>query len=79
MQINHGDFFEALGYAPKYYDPGTKQFEQEEIVDEINDIIQQWKKKYPKLNFDTRSLKFDKLVNFNHSFTTEITHLNFET
>lgn len=78
MRVNHPEFFSALGYR-KYYDPASNQFEQDRIIEKIKSIQEQWKEKYPLLNFNTANLKFDNLVNFDHSFTVEMEALNTET
>lgn len=78
MQVNYADYFEALGFTTKYYDAATNKFDDEAIVERIEDIISPWKAKYPKLVFKTDSLKYDNLVNFNNSFSTEIASLNFD-
>jgi hypothetical protein len=78
MQINYADYFLALGFKTIYYNEPTNEFEQEDIRDYIEETIEKWKPKYPSLNFKTRKLKFDTLVNFNESFLEEITELNFD-
>ena len=78
MRVNHGDYFKALGYKKTYYDVSSNQFASEDIMDEIKEIQVRWKEKYPLLDFKTQNLKFDNLVNFNHSFTVEMENLNTE-
>ena len=76
MKVNHADYFTALGYKKIYYDAGTNQFASEDIIEKIKEIQVRWKEKYPLLDFKTQNLKFDNLVNFNHSFTVEMENLN---
>jgi hypothetical protein len=78
MQVNCGDYFKALGFETGYYDAASNRFSDVDIKDRIDGVIAEWKVKYPKLEFRTGNLRFDNLVNFNNSFTTEITTLNFD-
>ncbi len=75
MQVNHSNFFKDLGFSPAYYDLVKSTFNTEAITDAIHSIIQSWKPKYPSLNFNTRKLKFDGLVQFNQSFVEEVSKL----
>ena len=76
MMVNYPDFFTALGYKQPYYDPQQNQFASQEITDKIKEIQERWKEKFPKMDFKTQNLRFDNLVNFNHTFTAEIELLN---
>jgi hypothetical protein len=78
MQVNYSDYFSALGFSQTLYDPQSNRFEQEEIEEEIETTIEIWKKKYLKLQFKTKNLRYDSLVSFNHTYTTEIGNLNFD-
>lgn len=78
MRVSHGDYFAALGFSRQLYDPATNRFDTEAIVEEIRNIQTRWKPKYPFLDFKTQNLKFDNLVNFCLSFTTEMEGLNTE-
>jgi len=78
MQINYGEYFGKLGFAEEFYNEERKEFDKDEIVDEINNIIEFWRLKYPRLDFDTEALKFESKLNFNYSFTRELTNLKFE-
>jgi hypothetical protein len=78
MQINHADYFAALGFTTSYYDAAATEFEQDNIRQRIEDIIAVWKHKYTKLEFKTNNLRYDTLVNFNTTFTAEISILNFD-
>jgi hypothetical protein len=75
MMVNYPDFFAALGYK-RYYDPLKNKFDSEEIIEKIRMIQGKWREKYPLLDFKTQNLRFDNLVNFDHSFTTEMELLN---
>jgi hypothetical protein len=79
MEVNYPSYFAALGFKEAYYEEEEGRFRQEEIEDTIESITRKWKNKYPRLSFNTNKLKFDNIVNFNHSFTTIISELNFET
>jgi hypothetical protein len=78
MQINYREYFEALGFTVPYYEDPANRFDPETIRQRIEEIVDAWKPKYPKLVFRMESLKFNNLVTFNSSFTTEITFLNFD-
>jgi hypothetical protein len=79
MMVNYPDYFKALGFRKQFYDGINGRFETETIINEITEIQNRWKDKYPMVNFRTANLKFDNLVNFNYSFTTEMETLNMET
>jgi hypothetical protein len=79
MRINYGEFFKDLGFPKMYYDPVTKEFDREKIEEKIHRIIERWRAKYPKLKMKAEKIKYDSLMNFNESFTTEIEFLNVET
>ncbi|THU41910.1 YbjN domain-containing protein [Niastella caeni] len=78
MQINYRAYFEALGFTVPYYDAAANRFDPEAIRERIEQIVETWKAKYPKLQFRMDTLKFNSLVAFNSSFSTEITFLNFD-
>jgi hypothetical protein len=78
MQINYSDYFAALGFKRNYYNEATNEFQQDDIKEYIDAVIDRWKSKYSLLNFKTRKLKFDTLVNFNQSFLEEVAALNFD-
>ncbi|OQP67465.1 hypothetical protein A3860_02755 [Niastella vici] len=78
FQINYRSYFEALGFTVPYYDQQGNQFNPETIRERIEEISETWKAKYPKLQFRMDTLKFNNLVTFNSSFSTEITFLNFD-
>ncbi len=77
MMINYSDYFTALGYT-RYYDSNKNQFASAGIIERIRKILTKWKDKYPLLEFKTQNLRFDNLVNFDLTFTTEIELLNTE-
>ena len=79
MMINHGEYFKELGFSSTYYDAQTRVFDTDMITDRIRQIIDEWKTKYPNLRMKYESIKYDSLVNFNVSFTSEIEHLNLDT
>ncbi|MBI5858274.1 MAG: hypothetical protein HZB42_11585 [Sphingobacteriales bacterium] len=76
IRVNYPEYFSALGYKIAYYDPKQNQFASQSIIDSIKEIQNRWKDKFPLLDFKTQNLKFDNLVNFNHTFTTELELLN---
>lgn len=78
MQVNNRDYFEALGFSVPYYDAANSRFDIEAINERINDIINAWKAKYPKLAFRTDTLKYTNQLAFNTSFAAEVALLNFD-
>jgi hypothetical protein len=78
MDVNHGDFFEAVGHSPRLYDPKNSQFEKELIIEELKATEQQWKQRYPRLFFNTEELNFSNLLKFNQSFLNVVAALNFD-
>lgn len=78
MQVNYAEYFLALGFKESFYDFSKNKFETRDILEKIYSIVSGWKKKYPKLEIKTQNIKFDSLVNFNHSFTAELELLNFD-
>lgn len=78
MRINYSDYFEALGFPRKYYDLSTGRFDTEAITARILEITEAWKAKFPALVFRTENLRYDNMMEFNHSFTNEIEFLNLE-
>jgi hypothetical protein len=76
MMVNYPEYFVETGYKIAWYDPKVNQFASADIIARIKEIQEKWKDKYPFLDFKTQNLKFDNLVNFNYSFTTEMELLN---
>jgi len=79
MVVNYGEYFRALGFNAGYYDPVSKQFDDDRIADQVRQVINNWKTKYPNLKMKLENIKYDSLLNFNVSFTTEIEYLNLDT
>ncbi len=78
MRINYPDYFIALGFNTIYYDAGRKVFNANLVIEKIKSIQEQWRTRYPKMDFKVNNLRFDSLLNFNHSFSTEIEFLNMD-
>jgi len=78
MQINYRGYFEKLGFTVPYYDAAAGRFDTDAIRERIEEITEEWKQKYPKLQFRMEMLKFTDLVTFNSTFSTEIAVLNFD-
>jgi hypothetical protein len=77
-QVNYPDYFSDLGFTNLYSNKTANSFETKKITERINAIIAKWQPKYPKLAFKTDTLKFDTIINFNHTFTSELEFLNFD-
>lgn len=78
MRVNYADYFKSLGFADMYYEADKNKFNDRAITEKINSIVTAWRKKYPLLDLKIQNLRFDSLLGFNHSFTTEIELLNFD-
>jgi hypothetical protein len=78
IQVNYNDYFLALGFKEVYYDLSKNTFNQDAIINKIRAIKDKWKGKYPNADFKIQNLRFDNLVNFNQTFTTEMEFLNME-
>jgi len=79
MMVNYGDYFRALGFLADYYDPEANRFDTDKIMDRVRQITNTWKPKYPNLKLKLENIKYDSILNFNVSFTTEIEYLNLDT
>ena len=79
MMINYPDYFEALGFKIPFYNKENNTLNQEAILQAIEGILSKWRAKYPELKMKTDKLKFENLMVFNQSYTTEIEFLNLET
>jgi len=79
MMVNYPDYFRDLGFKMLYYDPEKNEFNKDAIIETIKSIQEHWKSKYPELEMKTDKLKFDNMMVFNQTFTSEIEFLNFET
>ena len=79
MLVNYGEYFQALGFNADYYNLETKQFDADKIAGRVRAIVDTWKSKYPNLKMKLENIKYDSMVSFNVSFTTEVEFLNLDT
>jgi len=77
MNVLYPDFFAALGFKV-YYNATTWQFDKEAVIERIRAIQTKWKDKYPNLDLKTQNLRFDNMVNFAFTYTTEMEYLNMD-
>jgi hypothetical protein len=77
--INYPDYFEELDFKIPFYNKENNTLNQEAILQAIETILANWRSKYPELKMKTDKLKFENLMVFNQSYTTEIEFLNLET
>jgi hypothetical protein len=77
MNVLYPDYFAALGFKT-YYNTATGQFDKEGIIDRIKSVQNAWHNKYPHIDMKTQNLKFDNLVNFAFTYTTEMEYLNLD-
>lgn len=78
MQVNYPVYFESLGYRRRLYDPASNKFEPDMIAGRIRQIQNQWKSKYPFMNFNTDQLSYAGLFKFNQSFINQVALLNLD-
>ncbi len=78
LRVLIADYFTALGFKEELYNSSTQQFNKELIVQKIQAVMNQWREKYPMINFKTDNLKYDSLLAFTHSFTSETEFVNTE-
>lgn len=76
MQVNYPEYFKALGYTQPLYMPVANKFEQDVIAGRVRQIQNQWRQKYPLMNFNTDQIAYNSLLRFNQSFTNQIELLN---
>lgn len=78
MEVNYPSFFNAIGFRDRLYDPASSQFENSEIEEGIEKIIQEWMEKYPNLMWRSSNMRYDNIISFNQSFLSEVQQLNFD-
>lgn len=78
MMVNYPDYFASLGYTNNYYNAEKNEFNVPSITEKIKEIQTKWKDKYPNMDFKAQNLRFDNLMTFDYSFTTEMEFLNME-
>lgn len=79
MMVNYQDYFKELGFNKEYFNAEKNELNQQAIVEKVQSIEASWKEKYPNFSLKTDKLKFENIVSFNQSFTTEVEYLNLET
>lgn len=79
MMVNYGAFFDELGFKTAYYDGKSDTFNKDAITAAVEAIEQRWQPKYPELKIKADKLRFDSILAFNQTFTTEVEYLNLET
>lgn len=79
MQVNYPEYFNTLGYGQELYKLEANHFERKVIAARIRQIQHQWKEKYPHFHFKTNQLIYDSLLQFNHSFASQLERLNMDT
>lgn len=75
-QIVEADYFKNLGYTLDYYNIDKKGFDKKAIKRAINDIVDNNKDLYGRMNPDKSILKFDSLPNFAKSFLIMVRNLD---
>jgi len=78
MQVNHSVYFRDLGFSNTLYDIEQNDFNRSAIEEETEAIIERWQSKYPGMAWKKQNVKYDSLLNFNHSFLSEVQGLNME-
>lgn len=75
-RITESEYFEQLGFKPKYYDWTTNKFDKKAIKKAIEQIRLHNQVQYPKCSPNTSKLRFDSLVQFSRSFLVLVKELN---
>lgn len=78
MMVNYSSFFKELGFTDELYNAQTNEFNTALIHEKINNIMESWRTKYPQINFKTENLRYDSLLSFTHSFSSEVEFVNTE-
>ncbi len=76
MQVNHNDYYKAMGHEEQLYDRATKQFNNDDIIEKIEDITEKNKKRYPHLVINAKAINFASLQAFNQSILSELVKLD---
>jgi len=78
MRVNYGDYYRDMGFQATYYDASLNEFNIPAITEKIISIQKKWKHKHPMMDFKVQNLRYDNLVNFDHTFCTEIEFLTID-
>ncbi len=76
VEVQHTTFFNALGYDVLYHEEQQK-FEKRQITARIEEALEPYQKQYKELNAFGNELDYSSPESFNHSFYTQIKHLNY--
>ena len=76
VEIQHGDFFEALGYE-KLYDSKEKEFNKKMISKRIKESIEPYQNIHPQLEPFGDLLDYSSLEEFSHSYYLQLKHLDY--
>jgi hypothetical protein len=76
MQVNYPTFFNELGY-PNTFTKG-EQVEEKAVRNALIPLLEEARKRYPKLSVDVDQLPFDNRVHFNNAYLLALEALNFE-
>ena len=76
FQVVEGQYFRSLGFTNDYYDPVTNKFNKKAIKKRIDQIVDNNKARYNKLQPATGSLNYNSLADFAKSFLIMIRHLD---
>lgn len=76
MQINHCDYYTAMGYPGCLFDRDNNTFDTETIKAKIDAINAENKERYNLININTEALDFENLQSFNFTLLSEIVKLD---
>jgi hypothetical protein len=76
MQVNHNDYYQAMGHTEQLYNRKSKTFNDDEIRDKIEEIVDVNKSRYPHLKIDAKAISFESLQVFNQSILSELVKLD---
>ncbi|MEL6845506.1 MAG: hypothetical protein AAFP02_20060, partial [Bacteroidota bacterium] len=75
-RIMYADYFEALGFSPKFYQRATNTFAQKAIKRKIKLVVEKHETQFPRLNPNTRLLNFSSADAFAKSWLLMIRELD---
>jgi hypothetical protein len=78
MRVNYPEYFRDLGFPVNLYDRARNEFNKGAVEEEVEEIITRWAPKHPLLSWKKQNIRYDSLLNFNHSFVTEVQGLNLD-
>jgi len=76
VEIQHSDFFVALGYKAMY-DTNEQRFEKNSIITHIESTISPYQEQFPHLEAFGSELNYTTMEEFSHSFYIQLKNLDY--